>query len=331
MTTLLEARHVSKVFDRGVFDRHPTVALEDFSLTIDGEQPSITAVVGESGSGKTTLGRLLLGLLTPTRGQVLYSGRDLQDMSREEWRAFRRHVQVIFQDPYEVYNPFYRVDHVLMTPVSKFRLAASKAGARALIDDVLTAVGLRPEETLGRFPHQLSGGQRQRVMVARALLMKPQLIIADEPVSMVDASLRATILGSLKTMNRERGISIVYITHDLATAYQISDQVIVLYRGAVAEVGDAELVVKNPQHPYTQLLISSIPLVSTERTWTSDDVAGALSLPEDDGVGCRFSDRCPFVTAPCRAAAPPLFQTDRAVACYLYQDRRGSPSQEDER
>ena len=127
-------------------------------------------------------------------------------------------------------------------------------------------------------------------------------------------------------MNREFGISILYITHDLTTAYQISDQIIVLYRGAVAEVGDAELVVKHPQHPYTQLLIQSIPLVSTERTWTSDDVAGALSLPEDDGVGCRFSDRCPFVTALCRAAAPPLFQTDRAVACYLYQDRRGSPS-----
>src|SRR5262245_4684335 len=137
MTALLEARHLRKVFGRGVFDRHPTVALEDFSLIIDRERPSITAVVGESGSGKTTLGRLLLGLLTPTRGQVLYAGRDLQNLSREEWRDFRRHVQVIFQDPYEVYNPFYRVDHVLMTPVSKFGLASSKGSARALIDDVL--------------------------------------------------------------------------------------------------------------------------------------------------------------------------------------------------
>ncbi len=354
VTTLIEARHVSKIFGGGVFDRHPTVALDNFSLAIDRDRPSITAVVGESGSGKTTLGRLLLGLLTPTRGQVLYAGRDLQTMSRPDWQAFRRHVQVIFQDPYEVYNPFYRIDHVLTTPVSKFRLASSKAGARALIDDVLMAVGLRPEETLGRFPHQLSGGQRQRVMVARALLMKPRLIVADEPVSMVDASLRATILGSLRTMNLERGISIVYITHDLATAYQISDHVVVLYRGVVVEAGEAELVVKQPQHPYTQLLISSIPLVSTERTWTNEETTPPLVLGGIDGGGCRFSDRCPSVMSQCRQSAPPLFQTDRhrAVACYLYQtvpapavtdrrpwswtdggpeDRGRSPREEDER
>ena len=182
-------------------------------------------------------------------------------------------------------------------------------------------MGLRPEETLGRYPHQLSGGQRQRVMVARALLMKPRVIVADEPVSMVDASLRATILGSLLKLNRELGISLIYITHDLTTAYQISDHVVVLYRGVVAEAGEAELVVKQPQHPYTQLLISSIPLVSTERTWTTDEAARPPGLPGLDDAGCRFADRCPSVTAQCRQAAPPLFQTDRrrAVACYLYQ------------
>ena len=270
MTTLLEARRVSKIFGGGLFDRTSTLALDDFSLAFDTDRPSITAVVGESGSGKTTLGRLLLGLTAPTRGQVLYQGRDLRAMPRADWRAFRRDVQVIFQDPYEVYNPFYRVDHVLTTPVSKFHLAASRAGARTLIEDVLRAVGLRPEETLGRFPHQLSGGQRQRVMVARALLMKPRLILADEPVSMVDASLRATILASLRRMNAELGISIVYITHDLATAYQISDNIVVLYRGSVAEAGAVELVVKQPRHPYTQLLLSSIPLASTERAWMAD-------------------------------------------------------------
>src|SRR5512132_4076573 len=236
MTTLLEAQHVTKIFSSGLLDRHSTVALEDFSLAIDSERPSITAVVGESGSGKTTLARLLLGLTAPTRGHVLYQGRDLQSMSRADWRAFRRDVQVIFQDPYEVYNPFYRVDHVLTTPVAKFHLAPSRAGARALIEDVLRAVGLRPEETLGRFPHQLSGGQRQRVMVARALLLKPRLILADEPVSMVDASLRATILESLVKLKRELGISLIYITHDLTTAYQVSQNIYILYRGSVAEV-----------------------------------------------------------------------------------------------
>jgi len=321
MTTLLEARHVTKLFSSGLLDRHATVALEDFSLVIDSERPSITAVVGESGSGKTTLARLLLGLVAPTRGEVLYQGQDLQNMSHTTWRAFRRDVQVIFQDPYEVYNPFYRVDHVLTTPVAKFKLASSKAAARALIAEVLQAVGLRPEETLGRFPHQLSGGQRQRVMVARALLLRPRLIVADEPVSMVDASLRATILGALRTMHLERGISLVYITHDLATAYQISDNIVVLYRGSVVEAGDVELVVKQPHHPYTQLLMSSIPLASAERTWTTDSGTSTMGLQAAESAGCKFADRCLRATSPCLQAAPPLFHTDRyrAVSCYLYQ------------
>ena len=325
MNTFLEARNVTKSFARGVLDRRQTVALADFSMAIDHDRPSITAVVGESGSGKTTLARLLLGLVGPTRGQVLYKGQDLQHMPHAEWRAFRRDVQAIFQDPYEVYNPFYRVDHVLTTPVSKFKLASSKAAARALIDDALKAVGLRPEETLGRFPHQLSGGQRQRVMVARALLVRPRVILADEPVSMVDASLRATILGSLRTMTLDLGISVVYITHDLATAYQISENIVVLYRGSTVEAGDVELVVKHPLHPYTQLLISSIPLVSTERTWTTDSATGPAGIQAATSAGCPFVDRCPFAASPCRQAAPPLFQTDRhrAVSCYRYE---GAPA-----
>jgi peptide/nickel transport system ATP-binding protein len=206
-------------------------------------------------------------------------------MSRVSWRAFRRDVQVIFQDPYEVYNPFYRVDHVLTTPVSKFKLASTKAEARAVIEGALEAVGLRPEETLGRFPHQLSGGQRQRVMVARALLLRPRLILADEPVSMVDASLRATILASLHAMTLERGISIIYITHDLATAYQISENIVVLYRGSVAEAGAVELVVKRPEHPYTQPH-SSIP---GQRRPDLDSERGILrSRPSGlPGASCR--------------------------------------------
>jgi len=320
VTALLEARGVSKTFGGGLFDRTSTRALDDFSLTFDADRPSITAVVGESGSGKTTLARLLLGLTAPTRGEVLYQGRDLRTLSRGDRRAFRRDVQVIFQDPYEVYNPFYRVDHVLTTPVWRFGLAASRAAARTLIEDALRAVGLRPEETLGRFPHQLSGGQRQRVMVARALLMKPRLILADEPVSMVDASLRATILAALAGMNAERGISIVYITHDLATAYQISDNILVLYRGTVAEVGDVELVVKGPRHPYTQLLVSSIPQASAERTWIGGTAPAPGAIQDGDGGGCAFAARCPSVAARCREASPPLFRTEphRAVSCYLH-------------
>jgi peptide/nickel transport system ATP-binding protein len=324
MTALLEARNVTKVFGGGLFDRKSlNVALEDFSLTIQSEPPSITAVVGESGSGKTTLARLLLGIATPTTGEVLYEGTNLFRLSNEQRRRFLRDVQVIFQDPYEVYNPFYRVDHVLETPIAKFKLAPSKEKGRALIEDTLNAVGLRPEETLGRYPHQLSGGQRQRIMVARALLLRPRIIIADEPVSMVDASLRATILESLRKLNRDFGISIIYITHDLTTTYQISENIIVLYRGRVAEVGDVEHVVKDPKHPYTQLLVGSIPLPDPDRAWHREKLPADFSVSAaKPSVGCRFADRCGFVMPICRAKVPPLFQTDahRAASCFLLKD-----------
>ena len=255
------------------------IAVGDFSLAIADEPPSITALVGESGSGKTTLARLLLGLIEPSGGAVLYKGADIRALSGTDLRSFRRDVQVIFQDPFEAYNPFYRVDHVLETPVLNFGLADSRREARRMIEETLRVVGLRPEETLGRYPHQLSGGQRQRIMVARALLIRPRVIIADEPVSMVDASLRATILTSLRELHDKFGISLIYITHDLTTAYQVSQNVIVLYRGLVAEAGDVEKVVGDPKHPYTRLLIGSIPYPDPSRPWTGEEA------PSPEGVG----------------------------------------------
>lgn len=323
MTALLEARHATKIFGGGFLNRkNVNVALDDFSMTIESEPPSITAVVGESGSGKTTLARLLLGLAAPSSGEVLYKGADLTRLNGAQRRDFLHDVQVIFQDPYEVYNPFYKVDHVLETPIAKFHLAPSREKARALLEDTLNAVGLRLDETLGRYPHQLSGGQRQRVMVARALLLRPRLIIADEPVSMVDASLRATILDSLRSLNQKFGISLIYITHDLTTAYQISENILVLYRGSVAEVGSVEKVVKSPQHPYTRLLVGSIPQPNPNHAWErekipDDPAAGREAVK----VGCKFADRCPYVMEICGASRPPLFQTDpdRASACFLYE------------
>jgi len=332
MTALLEARGITKVFGGGLFDKRKTVALENFSLAIEPQPPSILAVVGESGSGKTTLARLLLGLVTPTEGGVLYQGTNLKSLSSAQRKQFLRDVQVIFQDPYEVYNPFYHVEHVLETPISKFGLARSKSEGRALMEETLRAVGLRPEETLGRYPHQLSGGQRQRIMVARALLIRPRLIIADEPVSMVDASLRATILGSLKQLNQEFGISLVYITHDLTTAYQISENIIVLYRGSIAEVGDVERVVGQPKHPYTRLLVGSVPLPDPDKAWhaeppPSEEARIAASM---DHPGCAFTARCPDAMPTCRQFKPPLFETDeyRAAACYLYEGAPPIPPDE---
>ncbi len=321
MTALLEARHLTKVFSSGLLTRHSTLALQDFSLSVDATPPSITAIVGESGSGKTTLARLLLGLIAPTRGEVVYLGKTLQSMSGSERRAFRREVQVIFQDPYDAYNPFYKVDHVLAKPIANFGLARSKRETLRLIQEALEAVGLRPEDTLGRYPHQLSGGQRQRIMVARALVAKPRLIIADEPVSMVDASLRATILGSLRKLNQEFGISVLYITHDLTTAYQVSKNIIVLYGGSVSEAGDVELVVREPKHPYTQLLIGSIPSPNPRHRWAARRVASDVAVPRGLNGSCRFVARCPYAMQKCREQHPPLFHTEehRVVACYLHE------------
>jgi len=321
MTALLEAQHVTKVFGRGLIKKHRVLALEDFSLSIAGGQPTIIGVVGESGSGKTTMARLLLGLEAPSEGRVLYKGKDLRHLSRAERRACLQDVQIIFQDPFEVYNSFYKVDHVLTVPIAKFRLASSERERQRLIEEVLQTVGLRPEETLGRYPHQLSGGQRQRIMVARALLLRPKLIVADEPVSMIDASLRATVLDNLRQLNEEFGISLIYITHDLTTAYQISNNIIVLYSGSVAEAGDVELVVGQPQHPYTELLISSIPLPNPERRW-SDEIPVTSGKQVRGYMGCKFADRCPQAFPLCLEKTPPLFQTNhhQGVACYLYQD-----------
>jgi oligopeptide/dipeptide ABC transporter ATP-binding protein len=322
MAPLLEAQNVSKIFGGGFLSRKNVVALESASVTIPDDQPTIIAIAGESGSGKTTLARLLLGIIQPTDGEIRYKGQELRTMNAEQRRTFRREVQAVFQDPFEVYNPFYNVDHVLEMPIGKFYPGISRGEERRMMEEALHAVGLRPEETLGRYPHQLSGGQRQRIMVARALLLRPRIIVADEPVSMVDASLRATILESLLKAHKEYNISLVYITHDLTTAYQLSETILMMYQGRVVEAGDVDLVIKDPQHPYTQLLIDSIPLPNPKLQWGQHELRARQSL---NGAGpdyCRFADRCPHVMDVCTQQAPPLFQTHerRVVACYLYQD-----------
>ena len=316
MSALIELQGVTKSY--GSF-----TALDELTLSLSDATPSMTAIAGESGSGKTTLARMMLGFIDPSKGQVLYRGKDVAKMSGTEKRQFRREVQPVFQDPFDVFNPFYRIDHVLTTPVRRYGLAHSNAEARLLIENALKRVGLRPQDTLGRFPHELSGGQRQRVMVARAVLLRPKLIVADEPVSMVDASLRATILDELKTLNRELGISIVYITHDLTTAYQICDNIVILYQGTATEAGSVDRVIRDPKHPYTQLLVSSIPLPNSVRSWGGDE----LKIPESSvgrvTSGCRFAPRCPFAMEQCWTISPPKFRLDpdRLATCFLYEDQ----------
>jgi peptide/nickel transport system ATP-binding protein len=271
---LLSASHVGVVF--GGFGARHTRALDDVTLTL-GDDPTIVSVVGQSGSGKTTLMRLLLGLLAPTSGTVAYRGTDLSAMKGPAFATFRREVQAVFQDPFGVFNPFYRVDRALELPLRRFGLARSRDEARALAEAGLEAVGLRPADTLGRFPHQLSGGQRQRLMIARALLLRPRVLIADEPVSMVDASLRATILESLWRLQAEHGISIVYVTHDLTTAYQIADRIVVMVGGRIVEEGDPETVIHRPAHDYTKALVAAVPPPDPAVDW-------GLEAPDEEDI-----------------------------------------------
>ncbi len=325
MSTFLELDHITKTFGRkGMLgDGEVTVAVDDVSLTIDEDEASIITVAGESGSGKTTLARLLLGSHVPTDGQMLYRNKDFTKLTRRERRNFRREIQPIFQDPFESYNPFYKIDHVLDAPIKNFKLASSSADKRRMIEDSLEMVGLVPEETLGRFPHQLSGGQRQRVMVARALLLKPRVILADEPVSMVDASLRATILDSIRRLNRDLGISVVYITHDLTTAYQISDNIMVMYRGTVVEAGTVDAVIPSPQHPYTKLLIESIPQPDPKNRWGSEPPQQNWDTGDTQMAGCRFADRCSAVMDRCQTTKPAqyLMNEHQLATCLLHEEK----------
>ncbi len=265
--TLLAFDSVSKIFVSGLFGRTKKTALQPCSFRLASDKPQIIAVVGQSGSGKTTLARMILGLEKPSSGEVRYRGESVATLSGEAAQRYRREVQAIFQDPYGSFNPFYKIDHTLAEPLVRFGIATERKAVHARIEEACASVGLKASEMLGRFPHELSGGQRQRLMVARSLLLRPRLIVADEPVSMVDASLRMTILQNIEALKNDHSISIVYITHDLATAYHVSDYVLVLHEGRIVEAGRPEEVIEAPTHPYTQALVGAIPWPDPERKW----------------------------------------------------------------
>ncbi len=320
---LFEIKNLTKIYGGGLFNRTQTLALDDFTFTIYDKPPRVTTIAGESGSGKTTLANLLLKFIEPTSGSVLYKDRDIWHMDGEGNKQFRRDVQGIFQDPYGTFNPFYRVDRVFNTVINKFDLADDQTDAVQLSRQALEVVGLRPDEVLGKYPHQLSGGQRQRIMVARAFLLKPRLIVADEPVSMIDASLQVRILNIFRRLKEDYGISFLYITHDLSTAYQISDDIFIMYRGSVMERGDIDDVIQTPKHPYTQILINSVPVPDPDIRWE-----GRLEGSTEDKMlraeapnGCKFYSRCPEAMAMCEKERPPLFKVghNHYAACYLYR------------
>ena len=257
---LLTVDHVGKDFVQGgLLSRTRIRALDDVSFRLEAGQPEIFAIIGESGSGKSTLASMILNVQKPDGGRLLFQGTDLKDIRGKAARmAFMAQVQPIFQNPFEAFNPLKQLDHYLFMTARRFVKGLDEAGAVRCADEALVKVGLSLAEVRGRYPHELSGGQLQRIAVARALIPSPKIIVADEPVSMVDASLRMSIVNLFKTLRHELGISIVYITHDLATAYYISDRIIIMQRGKVVESGDARTVLADPQHPYSRQLKNAV-------------------------------------------------------------------------
>ena len=260
MTPLLEVDHVSKHFSMGgLLSRRRVNAVEDVSFTLEAAKPEIFTIIGESGSGKTTLARMILGLEHPSEGVIRFRGQNVSSrLSRSERLKFMAHVQPVFQNPFEAFNPLKEVDRYLRSTAKRFVDGSDNESVERAMDEALVKVGLSLAEVRGRFAHELSGGQLQRVAIARALIPNPSLLITDEPVSMVDASLRMSIVNLLKSLRDNLGVSVIYITHDLATAYYISDRLIIMQKGKVVEMGPARTVLDAPEHPYSRLLKASV-------------------------------------------------------------------------
>ncbi|MDW8064875.1 MAG: ABC transporter ATP-binding protein [Anaerolineae bacterium] len=320
MENLLEVVHLTKIFTLGsLLSRIRVRAVDDVSFHI--KPAEIFTLAGESGCGKTTLARMILGFEEPTSGQILYQGKEIKKRSRV-W--FSHAIQAIFQDPFGTFNPLRTVDQYFFETIRNYRLAASREEAVRLIAEKLHVVGISIEEFMGKYPNEFSGGQLQRISIARALLTHPQLLIADEPVSMVDASLRMSIVNLFKDLRERMGMSILYITHDLATAYYVGDRIAVMFRGNIVEMGPVEKVLMEPKHPYTQLLRESIPEADPRKRWSS-----RISLMETEHqeylrVGCKFAGRCPYVMEICRKQMPELVEIEGVqVRCYKYVDSRG--------
>ncbi len=320
---LLAVHQITKEFHvGGLFTGTRLIAVNAASFEMSADKPEIFTLAGESGSGKTTLARLILHDLDDTSGTILFNSDDVTTMNTRRARmTFMQHVQPIFQNPFEAFNPLKKVDRYLFATALNFGIAGHKKRAAVIVDDVLKSVGLSLEEVRGRYPHELSGGQLQRVCVARSLITKPKLLIADEPVSMVDASLRMSIVNLFKDLRDQYGVSVLYITHDLATAYYISDRIAIMLRGNIVEMGPVEKVLSEPLHPYTKILKESIPAPTPRERWADNIEFSTMEVKEFARVGCKFAGRCPSVMDVCRQADPKDCSVDqRRVKCYLYDN-----------
>jgi len=281
----------------------------------------IFALAGESGSGKTTLGKVVLRLISSSSGSVFFQGKDITKLSQKQMKPLRREMQIVFQDPFESLNPRMIIKEIIAEPLRVQRMTKTEAELEERVKDMLSKVELvPPDEFLYRFPHELSGGQRQRVAVARAFVLNPVFIVADEPVSMLDVSIRAEIINLMVDLVKKSSASILFITHDIALAKHIADRVAVLYLGKTMEIGSSTDVVDNPLHPYTQALISAVPVPDPESKRIKDVISGEIPSPVDPPTGCRFHTRCPYAHERCVNEEPAVVEVENNhfVACHLY-------------
>ena len=321
MEKLLEVENLVKVFSIGsILSRVKITAVDNISFHI--APAEIFALAGESGCGKTTTARIIMGFEHATSGTIVHSGKK-EAKNEKVW--FSDGIQAIFQDPFGTFNPLRTVDRYFFETVQNYKLAKNKNDAIALIDRKLKAIGLSYEEFAGKYPSEFSGGQLQRISIARALLTDPKLLIADEPVSMVDASLRMSIVNLFKKLRDELGVSVLYITHDLATAYYMSDRIAIMFRGDIVEMGTVEQVLMSPKHPYTKLLRESIPEADPKRRWAGEITLTDTEQDEYLQQGCRFAGRCPLVMDVCRREMPAdIYVEDVLVKCHKYVGDGGS-------
>jgi peptide/nickel transport system ATP-binding protein len=311
---MFELENVSKVFKVGTFGGKELIAVDKVNFSIaEGE---IIVLIGESGSGKTTIGKMILRLLDISSGKINFRGKDISGYKNEKLKEYYRNVQGVFQDPFSSINPIFKADRIFETVHEEFFSDISKAEWKDKVETTLLRVGLNPEHILNKYPHQLSGGQLQRFLIARALLLDIDFLVADEVISMLDASTRIDVLNLLGEL-RESGLSILFITHDLSLGYYISDRSVILYKGRIAEMGDTQKIFNNPLHPYTKMLLASVPQIDKE--WDRD-----VMLIEDGaqemGTGCVYYDRClnPGKDQKCLHQAPELIEVEPGhfVSCW---------------